>query len=248
MSNNIEIKRLRILNAISFFVMIIVNFLANYLPINGQTTGEVSKKYPNLFTPAPYTFSIWILIYLLLFGFVIYQFFKRDASTESFIKKVNWYFIISSIANALWIVAWHYEKIGLSLILMVVILWSLINIYNNIKDIVFITPLEKIFLKIPFCIYLAWISVATIANVTVFLKSVNWNGFGVPETVWFIIVVVLAFILGIFSITKNNDFFFALTILWALIGIIVARISIQATDVFYLPVMLQKIVFFSCKL
>ena len=119
---------IRILTVITFIGMLVVNALANILPINGITTGEASDSYPNLFAPAGVTFSIWGLIYLLLFIYVIYQFFVKSKKTAEVINKINIYFIISSIANSIWIFLWHHQLLGLSVILMLVILYSLIKI------------------------------------------------------------------------------------------------------------------------
>ncbi|HPF93546.1 MAG TPA: hypothetical protein PLV65_06405, partial [Tenuifilaceae bacterium] len=64
----------KIFNIFAFAVMIVLNYLANALPLNGKTTGELSAEYPNLFVPAGLTFSIWGIIYLMLFIFIVVQF------------------------------------------------------------------------------------------------------------------------------------------------------------------------------
>src|SRR6056297_2021864 len=106
---------MKIINLIAFFFMIIMNFLANYLPLNGKTTGELSSQYPNLFVPAGITFSVWGGIYLLLFLFVILQFFEANREWTTY---TIYLFALSSIFNGLWIWAWHYEKVFLSIMIM----------------------------------------------------------------------------------------------------------------------------------
>lgn len=49
----------KILVVVTFAAMLTANALANILPINGKSTGEVSDSYSNLFAPAGVTFSIW---------------------------------------------------------------------------------------------------------------------------------------------------------------------------------------------
>ena len=66
-------KILIIFNTITFILMVTVNALANLLPLNGLTTGEVSDSYPNLFAPAALTFSIWGVIYTGLTACILYQ-------------------------------------------------------------------------------------------------------------------------------------------------------------------------------
>ncbi|WP_273320523.1 tryptophan-rich sensory protein [Vallitalea guaymasensis] len=212
-------KRNRILNAIGYVIMVVVNILAVALPLNGKTTGEISSNINSLFTPAPYTFMIWGLIYILLLGFVIYGLLPKQKQNVC-IDSIGITFFISSILNALWLFAWHYEKLWLSLIIMILLLFTLIKIYNRVNKNCVKNGDNK-FVRIPFSIYLAWISIATIANVSVVLKATGWNGLGLSETVWTIIVLVFALILSLYVSIKNDDLVYLLTIAWALIGILV---------------------------
>ena len=106
---------IKYINLLLFSGMIVMNYLANALPLNNKTTGELSDSFPNLFVPAGLTFSIWGLIYFLLVIYCIVQF---KASNQVVILNISWLFGISCILNALWIVFWHYEKLPLSLIVM----------------------------------------------------------------------------------------------------------------------------------
>ena len=99
---------IKYLNILFFIGMVVMNYLANALPLNNHKTGELSDAYPNLFVPAGITFSIWGLIYLLLTGFVIVQFTEGGKVAAS---SIGWFFIISCVFNSLWIVCWHYEKL-----------------------------------------------------------------------------------------------------------------------------------------
>ncbi|MCT4687756.1 TspO/MBR family protein [Vallitalea sp.] len=213
-------KSNRILNAIGYVIMVVVNILAVTLPLNGKTTGEISSNINSLFTPAPYTFMIWGLIYILLLGFVIYGLMPKQKQNAC-IDSIGIAFFISSILNALWLFAWHYEKLWLSLIIMVLLLFTLIKIYNRVNKNCVNKNGDNKFVRIPFSIYLAWISIATIANVSVVLKATGWNGLGLSETVWTVIVLVFALILSLYVSIKNDDVVYLLTTAWALIGILV---------------------------
>ncbi|MCK7539401.1 MAG: tryptophan-rich sensory protein [Marinilabiliales bacterium] len=147
-----------------------MNYLANALPLNGKTTGELSDAYPNLFVPAGVTFSIWGVIYTMLVIFCVVQF---TTSQQAVISRMGWIFGISCIFNALWIVAWHYGRLPMSLILMLGLLVSLIWINIFIKD------MPYGFFKAAFGIYLGWICIATIANVTALMVNYGWGGFGI---------------------------------------------------------------------
>jgi hypothetical protein len=197
-----------------FAIMIIVNFLANFLPLNGKTTGELSDQYTNLFVPAGITFSIWGLIYLLILGLIILQF--NDAN-NNIVKQVGWLFAISCFFNALWIIAWHYEMLPLSLVLMIGLLISLILISLKLID----YPVNL--LKGTVGIYLGWICIATIANVTAILVSINWSGWGLSNEIWAIALISVGVLISILTIIKFNNPFIGLSAVWAFIGINIKR-------------------------
>jgi len=213
---------------VTFLIMIIVNFLANAQPINGQTTAQVADSYPNLFTPAGITFAIWGLIYLLLAAFTLYLlgFFQGNSDTikTDMLNKIGIVFSISSIANAAWIFSWHYNRIPLSMLLMVVILVCLIYI-NCILANEKLTVREKFFVRLPFSVYFGWITVATIANATTLLVSLDWNGFGIPEPVWTIAIIIVGMLIGSATIIRNRDIAYGLVMLWAYAGIYIKHIS-----------------------
>lgn len=218
---------LKILAAITYVAMITVNYLSNSLPINNRGTGEISDAYPNLFAPTGLTFAIWGLIYLLLGGYVIYQFTEQGRKRDALIKKINLFFIITSLANISWIFAWHYDFIGLSVIIMTVLLVGLIKLADILHDLdgKKTTSLEKLFLSTPFSIYFGWITVAAIANITVFLVSIGWNGFGIPDFVWTIIILFVGALIGILRILKDKKIPYGLVLIWAYIGILIKHLS-----------------------
>jgi hypothetical protein len=219
---------LKILALISFIIMIVANALANILPINNITTGQISDSYPNLFAPAPFTFSIWGLIYLLLFIYTIYQFFLKGKD-EEIIKKISPYYIASSLINAAWIFAWHYEQMFLSVILMLGILYCLIKIASIMRD-QKLEFMKNLFISVPFSIYFGWITVATVANITVFLVSTGWNGFGVSEPVWTAIILLVAASIGILRTFYDKKIAYILVFIWAYYGILSNHISFTGFD------------------
>ncbi len=219
---------LKLITVFTFLMMITVNALANILPIAGVGTGEVSDYYSNLFAPSAITFAIWGVIYLLLALFTLYQlglFNKNeDAQKGAMIIKICKLFSISSVVNTVWIFTWHYKIIWLSLILMAAILILLILIATEIKknD---LSSREKFMVRLPFSIYFGWITVATIANVTTFLVSINWGGFGISQELWTVLVLVVGAAIGIATIVCFKDFFYGLVLIWAYVGILIKHLS-----------------------
>jgi len=220
-----------VFNLLGFLGIVIVNGLANAIPINNKTTGELSDQYPNLFVPAGFTFSIWGLIYLLLAIFVTYQFIiviRKEIQQESFIDKIGLFFLLSSAANIGWIFAWHYEIIPLSLIMMLILLGCLIVIYERLRIGNSVsTKTEKYFVHLPFSIYLGWITIATIANVTALLVDINWNTFGLGEQFWTIAVIAIGIGIAITILFIRKDIFYCLVVDWALVGILTKRLAVE---------------------
>ncbi len=207
---------MKYVNILLFIAMIVMNYLANALPLNNKTTGELSDSFPNLFVPAGITFSIWGIIYLLLAVYCVIQFTYSD---QTVISDIGWVFAVTCLLNALWIIFWHYGFIAFSLGVMLGLLTALIAINISIRGI----PAGII--KAAFGIYLGWICIATIANFTALLVKTNWNGFGISHEVWTIIMIAAGAIIGIMSIYKLNNPFIGLAIIWAFAGIIIKRSS-----------------------
>lgn len=215
---------------VTYLAMVTMNVLANALPLNGRNTGDVSNAYPSLFTPAGITFSIWSLIYLLLGLHVLYQLglFREstpDVGRTALLNRVGVLFAVSSLANTAWIFAWHYDVIELSVVLIVVILLCLILISDTVR-VAQLSKREKFFIAVPFSVYFGWTTVATVANVTVLLVSLNWDGFGISPAVWATIIVAVAMLIGTVTMLRNRDVAYGLVLIWAFAGILLR----QTTD------------------
>lgn len=222
-----------LINTIMYIVMVAVNALANILPINNVGTGTVSDTYSNLFTPAPITFSIWVLIYLLLAGFVIYQYIGiKNEQTVKAINAIGLYFALSSLANTTWILAWHYFLIEISVLLMLIIFVCLAAIYLALNKIPF-SRQQWFFIKLPFSVYFGWISIAAVANIVAFLTSLGWNNLFLPEQVWTVLIMLLASAAGIRVSLRYNDIAYALVFVWAYLGILIKHVSLTGFNCNY---------------
>jgi benzodiazapine receptor len=207
---------LRLAATLSFAAMVAVNALANILPINGLNTGEVSALYPSLFTPAGLTFSIWSVIYILLGGFIVISWMQR---ANKRIDRVLAWFILTCVFNIGWILVWHHLLTALSVIIMLALLSVLILIFRIVHESPWQENKLQIWIVLPFTIYLAWITVATIANISALLVSLEWNGGFLSQQTWTVIMMTIATLLA-FKITFDYKVpFFAVVVMWALFGI-----------------------------
>jgi len=210
-------------NLVTVIIALTVNILASALPLNGQNTGEISDRFQVYFVPAGYVFAIWGIIYLGWIAFVIYQF--RSGQKESpRLRKLGYLFALSNLANAGWLFCWHYNNFGLSVLVMLTLLGLLIASYLRLNvNQTSVTRAERWSVDIPFSIYLGWITVATVANVTDWLYLVNWNGFGIPAMMWAVIMIAVASVVGFAMALLRQDAAHLFVLVWSFIGIAVKQ-------------------------
>jgi hypothetical protein len=216
-------KVLQIANGFFFIITVIINYLSNTGIFNDNTMASVSARYKNLFTPPGYAFSIWGVIYLGVFAFIIYQarsLFKKNASDE-IVVRTGWWFVLTCIANCSWVLAWLYKYTGLSVLIMLVLLVCLLRIVSNANKIRADARI-KTFVIWPFSIYTGWICVALVANIAAWLTKIEWNGLGIAQTSWAIIMICVAGAILLFVALNYTMPGFSLVGVWALIAIAAA--------------------------
>jgi benzodiazapine receptor len=213
----------RVINIFLIIVTLAVNGMANALPLNGQMTGAISDRFKVYFVPAGYVFAIWGIIYVGLIAFGIYQALPAQHSNQR-LRRIDYPFMLSCVANSVWIFMWHYSHFTLSLLVMLILLLSLLAIYV-LLDIgrVPVKTVERWCVDIPFSIYLGWITVATIANATDALDNLGWHGGPIAPEVWAVIMLVAALAITCAVITTRHDIAYSLVIIWATLGIAVKQ-------------------------
>jgi len=217
-----QLRYWRVVSAAAFALVLLVNGLANALPIGGRTTGEVSAIFPVLATPASYAFTIWGAIYALLAGYVLLQWRPRWRSLPAFRTTAPW-FVLSCLFNVAWVFAWHSLYIRSSVFLMLALLLTLLPLYLSTRSVIG-SPRDddglvaKLFIRLPFSVYAGWTSVAAIANVAVGLEVAGWNRWGL-EAYWTFLLLVGGAGLAFLAVRKYRDAAFALTVVWGYVAI-----------------------------
>jgi hypothetical protein len=198
---------------LAYVLVLVFNYLANALPLNNRTTGAISDAYPSLFTPAGFTFSIWGLIYILV-GIFVFQAIATSSETYfiNYPIRLQVLFVVTCLANILWLLAWHYDKIGVSLILMILFMLTLLTI-------VFYSKHLTDFTKITFSVYAGWIAIALIANVTIFLVKMNLPLFQNHAIFWYIAIMIIGVIIGLLVMILTKNLVFVAVFIWAYFGI-----------------------------
>jgi len=213
----------QVINVLAVVATLVVNALANALPLNGHLTGAISDQFKVYFVPAGYVFAIWGLIYIGLIAFAIYQALPAQRKNPR-LRRTGYWFALSCVANIVWLFLWHYEVFVLTIIVMLALLLSLIVIYLRL-DIGHrqVTLAGKWCVNIPVSIYLGWITVATIANASEVLDYLNWNGWGITPEVWTIIMLVAGLGLAAAMSFTRGDIAYQMVLVWAFVGIAVKQ-------------------------
>ncbi|HQK15477.1 MAG TPA: tryptophan-rich sensory protein [Anaerolineae bacterium] len=216
---------------LTLVVTLVVNVLANSLPLNGLTTGEISDSFQVYFVPAGYVFSIWGVIYIGLIAYAIFQALPSQRENPR-LRATGWWIALGGLANSAWIFLWHYQQFPLTVIAMLVLLATLIITYLRLgTGHTKVSTAETWAVRVPFSIYLGWITVATVANITDLLYYWNWNGFGIAPEVWMGIMLVAVLVIATLMAFTRRDVAYALVLLWALAGIGVKHAAVAAVAI-----------------
>jgi hypothetical protein len=213
---------------LSILATIVVNVLANALPINGLNTGQISDRFEVYFVPAGYVFSIWGLIYLGLIAFAIYQALPAQRENPR-LRATGWWVVLGGLANIAWIFLWHYEQFPITILAMLALLATLIVTSLRLGTGRTIVPAaERWAVRLPFSIYLGWITVATVANATALLDYLQWDGFGLAPEIWMGIMLVAVLVIAALMNFTRRDVAYTLVLLWALAGISIKHAAVPA--------------------
>jgi benzodiazapine receptor len=210
--------RRQLVNLIAYLVTVAFNGLAVALPLNGLTTGEISDRFPVLVTPADYVFSIWSVIYLLLGAFTIWQVLPRNRADDT-LRSIGYLPALAGALNALWVVLWHYEVFALTVPVMLGLLLTLIAIHVRLRTARAAGGARRWMVALPFSVYLGWITVATIANISQMLYHAGYRGEPLGEELWTIIVLGTGVVIAAAMSLREADRAYGLVIIWAYVGI-----------------------------
>lgn len=212
-------------NLLSVILALTINVLASALPLNGQNTGEISDRFQVYFVPAGYVFAIWGIIYIGWIAFTIFQ-FRLSQKESPRLRRLGYMFALSGVANAAWLFTWHYNFFGLGVLVMLSLLGLLIASYLRLDvNRSSASGAEWWSVDLLFSIYLGWITVATVANVTDWLYLVGWNGYGIAAPTWAAIMIAVASVLGLLMALTRRDAGYLFVLVWSFVGIALKQVA-----------------------
>lgn len=204
-------------------------YLSNARILTNNTVGEVSAQYESLFTPAGITFSIWGIIYTSLLAFCVFHVAMAWRHPENHlpnrqVRKIGLLFLINNLLSALWLWVWTNELIGWSVLIIICQLSTLLVIHLRLSIYDPNKPVSsRIFTQFPLSIYLGWLTIATIANISSYLVAVDWDPGPMGAGNWTRLMIAVAVLLGSLVIFTRRNVFFGLVFVWALYGLVIKR-------------------------
>ncbi|MBE2268223.1 MAG: tryptophan-rich sensory protein [Anaerolinea sp.] len=218
----------QIVNVVVVIFTIAFNSLAEAIPINGQTSAEIATRFQDVtyFLPANYVFSIWGVIYIGMLAFAIFQALPAQRENPR-LRKIGYWFVVTNLANCLWLFLFHYDQFAISTVVILVLLVSLARIYLILRDGQPISRAEFWTVRIPMSIYFAWVTVATVANFTYVGVEAGWDGFGIAYETWGVIMLIVAGLIGGTIAVINRDIAYGAVVVWAYAGIVVRHTDVS---------------------
>lgn len=205
------------INLILLVMTLVINGLGAFGFFNGLSQKAVSDMYLTLITPAPFTFSIWSVIYTLLFAAMIVMIVKhKDDYYASAIDGISLLFWLSCGLNMIWIVCFSYTQIGLATIFIFAFAIVLALIIKQLGTIQ--TP-NSWLLPAAFGMYAGWLLIATVVNTAAWLVKIEWNGFGISPEIWSVITLCVAVGLTVIVVLNTKNAIMPIPVAWGYFGI-----------------------------
>lgn len=219
-------------------VTLVVTFASILLPAFGAftpgdtNTGEVSGQYFRdvYIIPADYAFAIWAPIYLGFLTFAVFQALPAQRDNPRFAATRLW-LAGSALLNAAWGAVFNNLLFGLSAVVIVVMLAVALVMHRTMGiGRMKVYGVER-FVRFPFSLYAGWLTVATIVNVAGVLAVNGWDGFGISYPVWGVVMLLVAAAIVVTTRLRWRDPVYGGVLMWACVGVIVARAEVPLVAV-----------------
>jgi hypothetical protein len=222
-------NRLPLINLLAYFVLVVVNAIAVRIPFFGKRPGDVSDLFPNLLTPADFTFKIWPVVYVLLGVYALAQagtLFRKNETLKAEVSAIGFWFLISCLLNVSWLLAWQSMHIAWSFALIFALWLVLILIYYRLA----MLDQAGWTFTIPFSFYLAWVCISSLANLNVLLLELDFGFFGLSQEYWTATLIGIGIGGTFLMLYLNKDIWFTLVLIWAFFGMYVKNTELSKGD------------------
>jgi len=210
------------LNLGGYIINTIVTFAAS--PVLGfPDNSQLSEKYQTIITPAGLAFAIWGIIFIFQGVFAVLQMLSGYRSNALVQNGVSYWYFVACMFQSAWTIAFGYEVIWLSVVMMGGILASLVYIVirqSAIESDPSATIKEFWIFKFPFSVHCGWIAAAFGVNFNVLIVASGYQ-VGDQET-WAYVASGYVFVAAFFALVYLSppDFTIPSVLVWATMGIV----------------------------
>ena len=203
----------------AMILMLVLYGLTSAGMMGPNPVGSTSNDTAPMIVPAPYAFAIWGPIYLGLIIFPIFQLFKQQDNHPNWIPVRKWY-AANVVANGVWLAFASYDWQWLTVGVITFMLVSLFRINQLLREIDASGVERSYWLeRLVFSLYFAWVTLATVLNVSSALHFYDWAGFDISEVTWTIVMVVIAALIAGFTSRQFRDSAYASVVVWAFVAL-----------------------------
>lgn len=223
---------------LSCALMIYVNFFVGSSgdfegsgPETGASATSNYDMFPTAISPAPYTFTIWLPIFLGLVVFAIYQALPAQRGDERF-DALGLSASAAFIANSTQALG----PIWFNTLSCIIMLIALFFVFRTLVGIGLEgTRTFALTTRLPLFLFFGWMTVATILSISQLLVSLGWAGFGIPATLWGALLILIAASIAFFIVWHFGAITYSVAIMWGFWGIV-------ALDLQALPIVIVTLI------
>jgi len=218
-TNSVQLRSSIIISIIAMIIMLVLYSLTAAGYMGDNPVGRGGNYEEPLIVPAGYAFAIWSIIYLGIIAFPIYHLIKRKEGHPDW-KTIHALYAVNVICNGLWLVAASYDWQWVTVAIIIVMLITLYKINDliirrrdNGDDINYWME------RLPMSIYFAWITLATALNFSSALSFYDWDGFGISQEIWTLVIMTIAASIAFLVFRKVKEAGYTAVVVWAFVAL-----------------------------
>lgn len=212
----------QLINIVAFIAFVVIPGLAVTLPFNGNYLMDVVAKYsPDFMVPAYAWYISHAVVYVFLLCFIVYQALPHKRN-DRVIRSIDILFCVLVLANIVWTFGFFYEVQTLALVGSIVGATCAFLIYDRLgvgRDRASRTTYWCV--HFPFSVAAATALFGIVSELSIFCIHYELVWWGVGETSWNIIAMLIVTFFGSVFMHYRPDAAFGVTCAWLSAGLAV---------------------------
>jgi benzodiazapine receptor len=214
---------LPLVGLVAYLLLLLTNFLADWMPLHDRTTSGVLARQPIALQPASWAFTIWVLIAVLLGLFVVLS-LTPVGQHDTRVRRIIGLFVVACVANIIWQFFWHWEQLLLALI-VVVVMWAALVVISVLgrrapSEGRLQTLWQKLTVQVPFSVALGWSSVLVLLTFALWADRSWGSGNPFSDRTWAVILMIVGVVIAAAFALFARDALVPLVFLWFFVAVV----------------------------